>query len=273
MAFAWSERHIEEYHTLGYTVFEQLLPTGLIADLRRVGDRARDLARQRAGPQAQRLQPVARFDLDQQPFIDFAELPALIDALQRTLSPRHTCGDRDGLGILFEPAELPWCTHWHRDWRDNVNGLDLDRWEADFRDLDLFNQVNCALYEDGSTWVVPGSHLRADLPRETARFPDRPVQRPALEGLTAEQRERACLEYCRSLPGAAQLQLAAGDFCLYRNTLWHIGSYVPYRRRATLHDFVDTPAYRVWREREAAAASQRREAGAGMVNPNRAAST
>ena len=45
---------------------------------------------------------------------------------------------------------------------------------------------------------------------------------------------------------------------------------MPYRRRATLHDFVDTPAYRTWRERESDAANRRREAGAGMANPNRA---
>ena len=70
------------------------------------------------------------------------------------------------------------------------------------------------------------------------------------------------------MPGARQLHLAAGDFCLYRNTLWHIGNYVPYRRRATLHDSVYTPAYREWSQREVIAANERRAAGAEMSNPN-----
>ena len=42
---------------------------------------------------------------------------------------------------------------------------------------------NCALYEDTSTWVVPGSHLRHNLPREKERFPTRPIPVPELEGL------------------------------------------------------------------------------------------
>lgn len=268
MSWSWSERHIEEYHRQGYTVFEAILPAALIADLRRASDAARTLARERSGPQTQRLQPVFSFDIDHGPFAAFAELPELVDAVRRTLSTKHTYGHRDGLGVLLEPAEQPWCTPWHRDWRDNIYGFDLARWETDFRDVDLFNQLNCALYEDSSTWVVPGSHLRGDLPREAARFPERPIGGPALDGLDSASRERSCRQYCASLPGAIPLHLAAGDFCLYRNTLWHIGSYVPYRRRATLHDFIDTPAYRDWREREGGAASQRREAGAGMANPN-----
>jgi hypothetical protein len=271
MGWSWSERHIEEYHQQGFTVFAAILPPSLIGDLRRACDAARTLARARAGPQAQRLQPVFDFAVDHAPFTAFAELPDLVDALQRTLSTSHTYGHRDGLGVLLEPAELSWCTPWHRDWRDNVSGLDLDRWEADAGNVDLFNQLNCALYEDSCTWVVPGSHLRRDLPREAARFSQRPIAGPDLDGLEEIARERTCRQYCGSLAGAVPVHLAAGDFCLYRNTLWHIGSYVPYRRRATLHDFVDTPAYRRWREQEGAAAARRREAGAGMTNPNRVA--
>jgi ectoine hydroxylase-related dioxygenase (phytanoyl-CoA dioxygenase family) len=213
VSWSWSERHIEEYHRQGYTIFEAILPTSLIADLRRACDAARSLARERSGAQTQRLQPV--FDIDTVPFAAFTQLPALVDALQRTLSPRHTC-THEALGVLLEPAELPWCTAWHRDWRDNIFGLDLDRWEADLRDVDLFNQLNCALYENGSTWVVPGSHLRGDLPRETARFPDRPIAGPDLDGLDAVSRERSCLQYCASLTGATQLHLAAGDLCVIR---------------------------------------------------------
>jgi hypothetical protein len=268
MTWTWSERHIDEVHRQGYTVFAGILPPALLTDLRRATDQARQVARAASGQQAQRLQPVFGHDIEHRPFLDFAELPALVDAMQRTLSPAHTYGHRDGLGVLLEPAELPWCTPWHRDWRDNVAGLDIDTWQADSRDTDLFNQLNGALYDDGATWVVPGSHLRRDLPAEAARFPERPIRVPDLDGLDAAARERTCRQYCESMPGARQLHLAAGDVCLYRNTLWHIGSYIPWHRRATLHDFVDTPAYRQWRDRESTAAARRRDAGQGMANPN-----
>lgn len=248
MPFRLSDQQIEEYHTQGYTVFRGLVPPSLLTDLRRVTDRAREIARAKHGPQAQRLQPVFAYELDHRPFEAYGELPELKEAIARLLSPRHTTPTRAMLGVLLEPAELPWCTPWHRDWRDNVADLNVAAWEAVFRDLNYFNQVNCALYADSSTWVVPGSHLRDDLPRERDRFPTRPIPGPRLEGLSYEERERACLEYCRSMPGAVCLHLDAGDFALYRNTLWHMGNYVPYVKRATLHDVVDTPEFVEWRK-------------------------
>ena len=61
MAFEFSDRHIETYQTQGYTVFEQILPATLIADLRRVTDQAREMARDEGGAHAQRLQPIANY--------------------------------------------------------------------------------------------------------------------------------------------------------------------------------------------------------------------
>jgi hypothetical protein len=246
MPFQLSDQHIDEYHTQGYTVFRANLPPALIADLRRVTDRARLLAREKYGPQAQRLQPVAAYDLDQCPFDEFRALPELREAITALLSEQHTYGSPEILGVLIEPAEQPYCTPWHRDWRDNARGLDRAEWEAVFLDTRLFNQLNVALYEDDCTWVVPGSHLRPDLPRERARFPEDPPRGPELEGESCEERERLCLQYCESMPGAARLRLNAGDCALYRNTLWHLGSYLPYRKRATLHDAVLTPEFQAW---------------------------
>lgn len=268
MSFVFSDQHIEEYRTLGYTVFRQILPASLVADLRRVAERAREIAHAEHGPQAQRLQPVGRYDIDQQPFVDYAELAVLKDAIKQLFSPAYTHGNRDVFGILFEPATDAYCTQWHRDWRDNANGLDLSRWDRYFLDDRYFNQINCALYADSCTWVVPGSHLRRDLKREIERFPRRPIARPLLEDKNATERELLCSEYVRSMPGAVQLHLEAGDFCLYRNTLWHIGNYVPYRQRATLHDAVDTVEFAAWRDETLKDAAKRREQGMGMENPN-----
>ncbi|NKB68395.1 MAG: hypothetical protein GKR89_15135 [Candidatus Latescibacteria bacterium] len=256
MTFAFSERHIQEYYVQGYTVFEQILPPSLVQDLRQVADQARQLARRERGPQTQRLQPLAAYQLDQQPLHDYAELPVLLDALQRVLTPDHAPGGPQVMGILFEPVEAAYCTPWHRDWRDNMPGLDIDRWQRDSGSIDLFNQVNCALYNDSCTWVVPGSHLRPDLPGEAALFPQRPIPGPDLEGCGPVERERRCLTYVRQMAGAVQLHLQSGDFALYRNSLWHLGNYTPHARRATLHDSVDTPAFVAWRQETQAQQAQ-----------------
>ena len=259
MAFKFSDVHLEDYYTKGCVIFVGILPVTLIEDLRRSCLTARDIARQNGGPQVQRLQPVADYNIDQQPFKDYAELPELNDAISRLLPSTHTHGNPDFLGVLVEPADWPYCTPWHRDWRDNVPGIDLVNWESVFTDPRLFNQVNCALYDDSSTWIVPGSHLRHDLPREAIRFPDRPIVQPELEGQDSAMRERISLEYCRSMAGAVQLHLNSGDFALYRNTLWHMGNYVPYRQRATLHDAVDTPEFAAWREATRSEAARQQE--------------
>lgn len=261
MPFRFSDAHVAEYHTQGFTVFRQVVPPSLVADLRQVCDRGRELARERSGPQAQRLQPIARFDLDLAPFEAFRALPDLNDALRRIISHEVTFADVEQMGVLIEPVEHPWCTPWHRDWRDNAPYLDVSAWQAVLLDRNYFNQSNCALYEDHSLWVVPGSHLREDLSCEAGLFPVRPIPGPALEGQSSVERERLSAEYVRQMPGAVQLHLEAGDFALYRNSLWHLGNYLPYCKRATLHDFIDTPAYAAWRARMSQDFTRRKEAG------------
>src|SRR5688572_25772869 len=118
MSFKFSDRHIDDYYNRGVTVFEGILPATLVDDLRRSTDQAREIARQKSGPQAQRLQPVASFEIDQQPFLDYAALPELRDAITRVLGvDNFRFGNPELMGVLLEPADLPWCTNWHRDWR------------------------------------------------------------------------------------------------------------------------------------------------------------
>lgn len=273
MSFQFSESHIEEYNTQGYTVFRNILPASLVDELRRECDRAGGMVRARTEDvNAQRFQPVSAYPINFKPFEEYRALPDVHDAVSRVLGCDHEPASLDILGVLIQPIEQPWCTQWHRDWRDNIQSLDLDAWQARSQDRTMFNQVNCALYEDSCTWVVPGSHLRSDTDAEIARFPDRPIPGPDLEGLSHAARERACLEYCQSLPGAQRLLLDTGDYCLYRNTLWHLGNYIPYRKRATLHDGVMTPAFRAWWESAPKIAAQRRESGIGWENPNRESS-
>lgn len=251
MPFAITSEHINDYHRNGFTIFRDLVPVSLLRDLRREADKGRAIARERGGENAQRLQPIANYAdrLDMKVFEDYHNYGPLVDALNGLFAEEfgekvdtHATGPH--FAVLYEPATRPWCTQWHRDWRDNIKGLNVSAWEGVMKDIRLFNQVNFALYDDASTWVVPGSHLRRDTPEEIRRFPDRPILGPNTEGLDDTEAEVVCRHYTASMPGGVQAQLNSGDYMLYRNSLWHTGNYVPYRKRATIHDGIFTPKFR-----------------------------
>jgi hypothetical protein len=251
MAFKVPEADIGRYYKEGYIVFRGILPTSLISDLRRECDKAVKIIRREKGPQEQRLQPVHQYagELDIQPFKNYAELPELHEALAAVLTPEHRYGSADILGVLIEPEQFAYCTAWHRDMTLESSRLPAQDFQDLMLDWNCVNQINCPLYDDDCTWFVPGSHLRMrDLPGETAwsrRNGEFGIERTALK-TDAVTRERACLEYTSGMPGAVQFQLHAGDFAMYRPIGWHIGNYVTYKKRATLHDGVFTPQYEAW---------------------------
>ena len=247
MPFTFSDHHISDYYRDGYTVFRGILPPSLIGDLRRETEIAREVAREVKGDQAQRIQPVGKYGdrFSLQPFHDYTELPELVDACQRVLSPEHTFAGLDRLGVFFEPAHRPWCTRWHRDITARSKGVDPDEFDRLTIDATFFTQVNCTLYTDVSTWYVPGSDGRPDAPSE----PVAAETMPDTEGLSHEETETLNLDYCQRMPEAVCLVLEPGDFALYRPNGWHIGNYAPYRKRATLHDGLWKPETRAWYDR------------------------
>ncbi|HLK61736.1 MAG TPA: phytanoyl-CoA dioxygenase family protein [Chthonomonadaceae bacterium] len=261
MSFHYTERNREEYITDGFTILRDLIPATLLADLRRETDKVREIARAKYGRQTQRLQPVYAYEeLDSQPFRDFLGLPELRATVEGILGPEHTTSDI--MGVLLEPAERAWCTHWHRDWGYNAAHVDLEEFFQAIKNLRMFNQLNGALYDDHSLWVVPGSHARQDTSEERTVFPSVPPPAPAFpEELSAASRELTCLTYVRCMPGAIPVMLFAGDVAFYRACQWHIGNYVPYIRRATLHDGFYGPEDRAWQ------AEVRRRQQAAKENP------
>jgi len=107
----------EELERQGFTVAKAILPPQLVGKLVAACDVAREIARREIGPSAQRLQPVIwRDDIDQSAFIEYAELPAMREAVTRLFSPRHRHAQRwhpnAPLGCLFEPSSEGWCTNW-----------------------------------------------------------------------------------------------------------------------------------------------------------------
>jgi hypothetical protein len=235
MAFRFTERHRAEYFTDGLTILRGLIPASLIGELRRETDKGREIARQQHGRQTQRLQPVYAYaDLDHRPFREFLDLPGLRATVEGILGDGYHSTER--MAIFYEPADEAWSTAWHRDW-GNVKGVEEGAFAAARDNPRMMNQFNAALYDDHSLWVVPGSHNREDTPEERKIVPDVFAPAPPLPaGLSPVEREIAWLDYTRSMPGAVQIVLCAGDVAFYRASSWHNGNYVPYVKRATLHD-------------------------------------
>ena len=45
---------------------------------------------------------------------------------------------------------------------------------------------------------------------------------------------------------AVRLCMDAGDFAIYHPNAWHLGNYLPDRRRVTIHDLAPTPELLDW---------------------------
>src|SRR5689334_2379170 len=160
MGFHVPESDIAAYYRDGIIVFRQILAPSLIADLRRECEKAVALARRIGGANAQRLQPLQQYEgeMNLKPFRDYAEFPPLREAVAQLLSPRHYYGELGVVGVLIEPAEVPYSTTWHRDITLRSSRLSAEEFDDLMRDWHAANQVNCALYDDDCTWYVPGSH-------------------------------------------------------------------------------------------------------------------
>jgi len=245
MTFHYTEQHGIDYRTEGLTVLRGLIPPALLTDLRGEAEKAREIARRKHGPQAQRLQPVWTYDeLNPRLFRDFLDLPGLRATVKAILSPEHQPSER--MAVFLEPERDAWCTAWHRDW-GNVPGVDLDAFFKTAADLRMYNQLNAALYDDHSLWVVPRSDRRRDTDEERAAFAYAPPAIPVFPDIaSATEREASCLEYARRMPQGIPVTLFAGDVAFYRACIWHLGCYVPYTCRATLHDSFLCEEDRAW---------------------------
>ena len=243
-AFEFQDRMVNDYWSNGYIVLRQILPGSLLRDLRVAADQARALAYRLNGPQTQRLQPLVQYadDLDLQPFHDYCELDTLVDAIHQLMGPEYRHHSMERMGLLVNPEGHSWNQGWHRDAVVEVpHPVQTDAefqstLDGAWHDRRLFNQVNCAIYNDSCTWYVPGSHARRrDLPGEMQSIGF--ARLPNWEDYASEAEfERACYQHCADFPGAQQMHLIAGDFMLYRSHAWHCGNYLSYQPRATIHD-------------------------------------
>ena len=89
---------------------------------------------------------------------------------------------------------------------------------------------------------MPGSDRRSDYSEELRASKNK----YDTSEISNEEAERMGLSYCHAMPKAENIILESGDFALYRPRAWHLGNYVPYLKRATLHDSVWNPQAREW---------------------------
>ena len=253
-----TEEDRQKYREEGYHVIPQVIPASLLKDLRREAAKAQAIAHRIDGPQAQRLSVLKDYsnELNMKVFSAFDEIEGLVQAIQDLLTPEHFLQPTTEATILFGPRDRPWSTEWHRDFRDHIEEEPwkehlADDWENISNNFNFWNQVNCPLYEDNSTWYVPGTFQRTyNTPAESELYASSTQE--LLMDEANEQSDEAlelyCLNYCKAMPDAVQLVLNPGDFCIYRNVGWHLGNYVPYRKRMTIHTQCDTQEFAEFRK-------------------------
>jgi hypothetical protein len=257
MSFKINQTHIDQHRRDGITVFRNIIPVSLLADLRREASKALEIARRIHGPQAQRVQPVSHYSdiFHLQPFRDYEELPELNDAVKALLGPDAYYNSIDLLGILVGPPTRTNCMQWHMDLSEKTAGVDAQEFSLIRQKPALGNQVNCPLFQDNFLWFVPGSHL-TPVADEAVAVANSNLWFSILERLLddsadycAVQLERDCLAYMWSMPGANRIQLEPGDFAIYRPFAWHAAFYSSEQSRATLHHGVWTEESYAWWQR------------------------
>ncbi len=208
-----------------------------------------DWIRRRSGDRnVQRVQPLQSCGAVEDPawIGAFYDNPALDEAVagifDRWITPAPRMSrDPHLTGLLIDPLDRWWSTGLHRDYRDFIDGLDVEAWRMRAGDWRYFNQINIPLLADASLWAVPGSHLRDDLESEArlvaARERHRRCRTTDMSAADVDVCRRelvAALEDC----GARLVRAEPGDLVLYRSCMLHCGIYEPGVKRLTLHDAV-----------------------------------
>ena len=215
----------QDFDRQGFVQLRGAIPTSVLAGLREGLDPLRE-ARDSLGERPTRYQTILEPEHFHRSFVDFLDL----DVTNQAAFDIIGTGDVmfAGLACLLGCAEHVVC-RWHRD-TANMDPAELDRLLNQYPNALV--QSNCAVYDDVSLWVVPGSHRRGDTPEEqaySAKFND-------LGFVDAIDTVRAVeADVFRAMPGAINVELKAGDGLLYNPLLWHAAEYRPEWKRCTLH--------------------------------------
>ncbi|MCJ8332604.1 MAG: phytanoyl-CoA dioxygenase family protein [Lentisphaeria bacterium] len=171
-----------------------------------------------------RHQTVLKPDVFHRAYIDFLNIEVYNEAIRDILDDNDP--SFSGQACLIGSREHQICG-WHRDFRDT---------DPDLPELHKIPnncvQTNCAIYDDESLWIVPGSHVRLGSQEES----DHMAKCKGLGFIDLWEKFQARDESALSgMPGSMQVKLKAGDCLLYNPLMWHAAEYKPEVKRATLH--------------------------------------
>ncbi len=243
----------------GYILVADVVPSSLLPELRwayrdcLAAEKARENVRSQWTHRAQRIQPIANFDLDTGPLTKLRDDDVWRRLVDEVLGPDFTCFNPNTTGILIEPAPRPvggkepsaGGMGAHRDWLNNKRYPDLAHLAKNWTSEKVLWQVNVPTLanDDPCFWIIPGSHWYLDLLAEVEQSQG-PRYLP-IEGTDDEARAYIAnyWEGQRSRAGAQQIIAPPGCMIIYRATIRHGAVYDPLVPRNTLHEFLMTDKF------------------------------
>jgi len=160
----WLETALGELKRQGYAVVRGVIDEGMLAWIRDAMYRVqRDIVREVGQDRLDRagelgvLRLMCRFD---ERFLALLELPQLLAVVDATVSPTAILHLQNGF-ILPPSAEEPrriFQTSYHQDFPRVLNGY--------VASINTLFAIDAFSVSNGATWVVPGTHHRADRPSE-----------------------------------------------------------------------------------------------------------
>ncbi len=215
----------ESFDEQGFVQLRGVISADLLAGLRQGLDPLLE-KRDSLGDRPTRCQTILEPETFHPSFAEFLDLDATNHAAAEIIGTDQLMFA--GLACLLGCAEHVVC-RWHRD-TANMDPAELDLLLNSHPNALV--QTNCAVYDDMSLWVIPGSHRRPDTADEadySARF----------DGLgfvdTAHRVREIEADVFQKMPDALNVKLSAGDCLLYNPLLWHAAEYRPEWKRCTLH--------------------------------------
>lgn len=218
--------HAQFFAENGFVLIRGGIPPALIQDLRAAFEPIFALRDRGETTALTRHQTILEPRCYQPAFKEFLNLESINRAAEEVIGTRELVFA--GLATLLG-SPTPHLCNWHRDHPEQ----DPDT-QAILRRPNVFLQLNCAVYDDPSLWVVPGTHNRAstaaelDYVQSTCPQGTQRSDGKLPSGMTAQQ-------VLAGMPGAKHVRLNAGDCLLYNAIIWHAAEYNPAWKRATLH--------------------------------------
>lgn len=218
----------QQLHDDGFVIIQQIIPSEELEEVRAsfegLVDRQRKVWRDETGPDDP---PDGVWETGAQPRL--VSFDGLVDDTESARALELILGRPLQISqqIMQAPAVAPtqfmmMCSpqrdHGPAAWHRDIHPIDQAPIAGLQQDL-LANgpgylQWNLPLYDDKVLWVVPGSHARPNSSAENVLLAEDPK---------------------RPLPGALQVELAAGDAVVYTNLILHWGSSYSDTLRRTVH--------------------------------------